>query len=322
MPDLTPRRILFPTDFSTCAEGAFRHAALLADRFDAALTVLHVVEDASAPTRAWPDVAGAGTVRITMEDVCHDLRLPLPTDAPTVDPRAVIEVEEEEIVGRDAAEAILDFATEEEVDLVVMGTHGRRGLERAVVGSVAEAVARRAPCPVLAVRPRALRRGILEAGAATPIVVAVDDPTVDRVPIAARAAARYALAYGLPLTFVHVLPIEDPLGCDGTEDARRHALTGLRALAETLRTRLEAPLQIHTEVRFGEPVASVIALAEATQATLVVVGTHGRRGPGRALLGSVAEAIVRTAPCPVLIVRDRLAAPPSPVLASRASAAA
>ena len=72
-------RILFPTDFSACAEGAYRHAAWLAERFGAELHVLHVVEDDVAPERDWPDAAGTGHLQISLADVCKDLGLPTPS---------------------------------------------------------------------------------------------------------------------------------------------------------------------------------------------------------------------------------------------------
>lgn len=295
------QRILFPTDFSACAERAYRHAAYLADRFGAELHVLHVVEDEAAPERAWPDTLGG--VRITLADVYADLGLPVPAERTDVDPADLIEVVETEVAGRQAAPAILDVAYDEEVDLIVMGTHGRSGWRRGVIGSVAEAVTRRAPCPVLTVRPAADG-----PWPPTRVLVAVDvDRQLDEIPAAAQWAARLAEAYHATLDLLHV---SEPvvLGLDGPSEAaqaRTLARHDLLNLASDLRD-LTPGLPVNAVVRTGEPVQTIRKVVDEAGTHLLVLGTHGRRGAERALLGSVAEDVVRTAPCPVLVVRDAL----------------
>lgn len=297
------QRILFPTDFSACAERAYRHAAYLADRFGAELHVLHVVENEAAPERAWPDTLGG--VQITLADVYADLGLPLPTERADIDPVDLIEVVETEVVGRKAAPTILDVAYDEEVDLIVMGTHGRTGWRRGVIGSVAEAVTRRAPCPVLTVRPTDAADGPWPP---TRVLVAVDvDQQLDETPAAALWAARLAEAYHATLDLLHVTePVV--LGLDGPAEAaqaRTLARHDLLDLAGALRDAMPR-LPVHAVVRTGEAAPTIRAVVAEAGTHLVVVGTRGRRGAERALLGSVAEAVVRTAPCPVLVVRDAL----------------
>ena len=132
-------RILFPTDFSACAERAFSHAAYLAAAHDAALHVLHVVE---GPAKT--PLGRLDTLRITPEDIAADLHLPTPPASEGTADRPVPTVEVERRAPR-AADAILDYAREADVDLIVMGTHGRRGMDRLTAGSVAEAVVRQSP---------------------------------------------------------------------------------------------------------------------------------------------------------------------------------
>ena len=307
----TIQRVLFPTDFSTCAEGAYRHAAWLADRFGAELHVLHVVEDESAPERDWPEAEGTGHVRISLADVCQDLGLPLPPPSHEYDPYDLIEVVEAEVVGRKAPDAILDYAHDEEIDLVVIGTHGRRGWRRGVLGSVAETVTRRAPCPVLTVRP-------LDApgeGDWPPrrVLLAADiDPYQAAVPsVSARWAAQLARVYHAPL---HIVAVTHQgrgamSSTDGAAEERDQMRTALRTLADALRDDAEADLEVTVTVRTGRTADAICATAEEVRTHLLVVGTHGRDGVDRALLGSVAEALVRTAPCPVLVARDGVAAP-------------
>ena len=312
MTPLPVRRVLFPTDFSPCAEGAYRHAAYLADRFGAELHVLHVVEDESVPARVWPEAPGTGQLLITLADVCDDLGLPLPAPAEGYDPYALVEVVETEVVGRTVPEAVLDYVHDEEIDLVVMGTHGRRGWRRGVLGSAAEAVTRRAPCPVLTVRPLDAPGG----GEWPPSRVLL------AVPAAARRAARLGVAYQAPLDVVHVTsPAVVALGgaVVGASD-RAHAREALLGLADVLRHDTDSDLPVTVSVRTGDPADVIRAVAEEVRTHLLVVGTHGRGGARRALLGSVAEALVRTAPCPVLVARDGIAtADRPPVAAARAA---
>ena len=305
-------RILFPTDFSACAEGAYRHAAWLAERFDAELHVLYVVEDEAAPERAWPDTPGSGHVQISMADVADDLGLPEQLADQVAEPDSPIEVIETEVVGRKAPDAILDYVTDEEIELVVIGTHGRQGWRRGVIGSVAESVVRRAPCPVLTVRPLDApgqgewppRRVLLAADA---LPTGADEA----VPTTARWAARLAVAYGARLDIVHVTtPIR--VGVSRPSDAaqvRSREHQALLVLADQLRDEAGTDLEIDVTVRSGDPATAIRTAAEEAGTHLLVVGTSARQGASRALLGSVAETLIRTAPCPVLVARDALAVP-------------
>ena len=321
------QRILFPTDFSPCAEGAYRHAAFLAERFGAELHVLHAVESEAAPERDWPEAPGTGHLRITMADVCQDLGLLAPVcDEDAGDPFDLDGVVETEVVGRDPAEAILDVAVDEEADLVVMGTHGRRGWRRGVLGSVAEEVARHAPCPVLTVRPLDAPGGVAwpprrvlaavdgEAFGVDPDGVPREDVGAPTIPASVLWAARLAVAYGAPLDLLYVAPAARLTAAGPQADARarteaRQRLLGLSyALHDAIAEEpLAGRLRVHATVRQGPAAETIATVADENRAHLVTVGTHGRRGASRVLLGSVAEAVVRTAPCPVLVVRDALA---------------
>jgi universal stress protein A len=140
------RKILVPVDFSEHSREALRYACDLAGRYGAALTLLHVLE--LPPRTAGPDgyllfEAEAGdALREPLEQQLHLLQQELTAGGTTSDARL--------IPGRPASE-IVRAAAEGGYDLVVMGTHGRTGLGRALLGSVAERVVRRARCPVLTV---------------------------------------------------------------------------------------------------------------------------------------------------------------------------
>jgi nucleotide-binding universal stress UspA family protein len=145
----TLRRILVPVDFSPCSKAAVSYACFLAERFDAAVDVLHVWQtpDYTSPEQL-VQVPGetqhtlASLARrkaeVAMEGFLADLKTPVKLAS--------------RFESGDAYSTILNFAVEGWYDLVVMGTHGRTGLSHLVMGSVAEKVARSAPCPVLSVR--------------------------------------------------------------------------------------------------------------------------------------------------------------------------
>jgi nucleotide-binding universal stress UspA family protein len=137
------RTILHPTDFSEHASFAFRLACSVARDHGARLIVLHVLQPPLATLGGYPAVPplpeGLGE-----QDVERQLRAMKP-------PRPGVSVEHRLLVGTPVA-LILDVARSVPCDLIVMGTHGRKGLGRLLMGSVAEEVVRNAPCPVLTVK--------------------------------------------------------------------------------------------------------------------------------------------------------------------------
>lgn len=138
---LNIRTILIPTDFSDAADAAFHLACSLARDHGSRLEILHVVTPA---TVAYTE----GVMLPPTEDIKDELWAKLDTIKPT---EASIELSRHMIEGEPATE-ILRVAKETNSDLIVMGTHGRRGLTRLLMGSVAEEVVRKASCPVLTVR--------------------------------------------------------------------------------------------------------------------------------------------------------------------------
>jgi len=146
----TWKRILVPIDFSEHADQALRYAAALARECGARLVMLHVDQSISA-TASGLYATELGVPPEVVEEVKkarEELRMKLAKVEP---PIAGLEVERH-LVDGDPAEAILRLASESGCDLIVMGTHGRRGLQRAVLGSVAESVIRRAECPVVTIK--------------------------------------------------------------------------------------------------------------------------------------------------------------------------
>jgi nucleotide-binding universal stress UspA family protein len=142
-------RILAPTDFSKHSDNALRYAAAFAEKFGAEIILLHVVQDLSWFVPEAVLVAGAmpatpieqfvAAARTALQRVVDGLNLPGVAVRP-------------EVVEGVPFDAIVRFAKDKEVDLIVMGTHGHTGLAHLLLGSVAEKVVRKAPCPVLTVR--------------------------------------------------------------------------------------------------------------------------------------------------------------------------
>jgi nucleotide-binding universal stress UspA family protein len=142
------KKILFPIDFSECSKKVFPFALEMAQKFDAKLYLLFVARDISYLTTVdvpWEllsdtvaEVARGGENR--MQAFC-DKGL---SDFPNY---------ESKVVTGDPADEIMKFANEQDIDLIVMGTHGRKGLDRTLMGSVADHVIKNAPAPVLTINP-------------------------------------------------------------------------------------------------------------------------------------------------------------------------
>lgn len=143
-----PRTILVPTDFSECADRALAYSVDLAAQLDATICLLHSITNSVS---SLPEVGAAYDVTI-MESAREHAQAAL--DARVAQYRDRVGFAPTRLEVGDAREVIDLVASTSEADLIVMGTHGRRGLRRMVLGSVAESVVRTAPCPVLTVRPQ------------------------------------------------------------------------------------------------------------------------------------------------------------------------
>ena len=141
------KRVLVPTDFSETSEAALKYGVALAGVFGGTLHVLHVGQDPM--TEAWPGYSSRTSYLEAIEQLEADRRRHIEGMVPR----------EEVATGRivpvttwgDPTEQILKYAVDHNIDLIVCGTHGRRGWDRFVMGSVAEKLVREAPCPVLTV---------------------------------------------------------------------------------------------------------------------------------------------------------------------------
>jgi nucleotide-binding universal stress UspA family protein len=146
---VAPKNILVATDFSDCSKAALEYGRALAHVFHARLHVMHVVEVFAIDSVAFGTAAATiPMVQAELERSAHATLNALLTADDRRDLRAVAEVRTIDT----PAHAISQYAEEEKIDLVIVGTHGRKGLSHVLLGSVAEKVVRLAPCPVLTVR--------------------------------------------------------------------------------------------------------------------------------------------------------------------------
>jgi nucleotide-binding universal stress UspA family protein len=206
----------------------------------------------------------------------------------------------------DPQATIIDHAISKKADLIVMGTHGRRGFKRLLLGSVTEAVLREAPCPVLTVPPHA-SPGISEAVTFKRILCPIDfSPSALQALGFALDLARQADGLIRLLHVIEWLPEEEPRTSAhfNIPEYRRYmaqdAQERLRTLvAEESRTWVE----IDDVVVFGRAHREILRAAETKSADLIVMGAQGRGGIGLALFGSTTQQVVRGAMCPVLTVR-------------------
>lgn len=180
-------------------------------------------------------------------------------------------------------------------DLVVMGTHGRTGLGHVVLGSVAENVVRNAPCSVLVTHGSAMTFKHL--------LCPTDFSECSRV--AVDTAAALARPLNAELTLLHIVDMgEISRSLDSVAEIERRSTETLEHLAGELRGK--GAVSVTTRSQIGTPETEVVAfLASDPTIDLVVVGSHGRTGIRRAIFGSVAEKIVRQAPCSVFVARAR-----------------
>lgn len=286
---LTIERILFPTDFSEGAARAFPQAAFLAHAHGADLFILSV---ASRHLHAYRQMVKRHPMTA---DEINGMMRDLPFDA------GDLSIEQMQVEGAIVPDRIVEFADERDIDLVVMGTHGRTGVNRMLMGSVAEDVVRAAPCPVLTTR------GTSETAPSkhvSRILVPVDFS--DGSHLAVAHARDLALTYGAQVDLLHVVeevvypstygiePVELPTG-EVIENVEN-------ALADIAREEIGIE-HVVVEAKTGYAPATIRAYADEVGVDLIVIATHGRSGLDRLLMGSVTENVVRRATQPVFVVK-------------------
>ena len=287
-------RILCPVDFSESSATVYDHAQSLARRYQAKLFLQHVV-DFILP--AYSYYGPATYLDDNFRRICAGAREQLQEFAKShtrngVQPECL--VHEGEVTG-----SILSFAESQMVDLIVMGTHGLKGLDRVILGSVAEKVLRKAHCPVLVI-PKPGPDVVATEGAHDPVQLRrvifgsdFSDPS--------RRALEYALSaveeYDAELTLLHVLE-SVPSSAD-IEEAIAKATEQLETLIPPERARAG---QAKTMVRIGRAYQQIIQLALEIQADLLIMAVQGRNALDLAVFGSTTYRVIQLGSWPVLAV--------------------
>jgi nucleotide-binding universal stress UspA family protein len=289
-----------PVDFSPGSQQAMRTAVRIASEHDAELVLVHSWYIAPA-TFAGDYVYAADIVQTMSDDAQHALENAV-GEARKLGARRVTSKKLNGLPWQQIVEAAQG---EPGLGLIVIGTHGRTGLSRVLMGSVAELVVRHAPCPVLTVRPGN------EPTPYTHVLCPVDlsKPAREAMNLVAElvkpGSAGITLLHvlELPVSYTGELPVPD---FHRELDARSAALLD-RWTAE-LKAKVSVPVMQRTAI--GRPGAQILTLLDDDRTfDLVVMGSHGHTGLERMLLGSVSEKVVRHARCPVLVAHGRSAAP-------------
>ena len=302
------RRILCPIDFSDFSRRALDHAVAVAKWYESTITLFHVCT--VAPVSAYaPGTLILPSAVLTLED--RDVLLATMKRFAETEAGGNVPMHFEIGEGNTAAEVVAR-ASAMPSDLIVMGTHGRAGFERVVLGSVTEKVLRRAPCPVLTVP-----RNVADAVPAPPvlftrIVCAVDfsDCSIHALNYA-MSLAQEADAH---LTVVHVIEVPPEVPSDphetvlaGPRSLREYIAAAEQDRAARLRNAVPDSVRAYCTVESvlatGKPSREILRVAAEQKSELIVIGIHGRGPADLLFFGSTAQHVVRRASCPVLTLR-------------------
>ena len=285
-------RVLVPTDFSAPSDAALEYARVVVKAFGASLHVLHVLPNVFLrPMANDPHAIENGALSQLRDWLAGDDQRPAAASVARSD---------------EPPDEIVSYARSNEIDLIVMGTHGRSGVTHFLVGSVAETVVRTAPCPVLTLhsRPASLARGPQRILVPTDFSASAD--------AALDMARSFARQFGSSIHLLHVLAEAPEAGGEmfvaESPEARTDRLQdAIQRLGHRVAPADHREITARTEVVFGVPSHAIVDHA-AHEFDLIVMGTHGRKGIAHVLMGSVAERVVRHSSCPVITVRQPLPA--------------
>ncbi len=284
-------RILIPTDGSDAATTAARAAIELARWFDADLHAIYVVELEPFPVvfdDAMSELARHGNETLdTIADWAYDANVETTT--------TVVEN------GEPVHEAIIDYTDDHDIDLTVMGTHGRTGVGRVLLGSVAEQTLRKSSVPVMTVHSET-----------------IVDSTFDSilVPFDGSKGSHGALDHALDLAretsatlhFINVVDHAVVAGGDYNAGMVLDALkqSGEQALESVVERVEEVGVDVgEASVVVGSPFREIVDYADEADVDCIVMGTRGRSGINRVLLGSVTERVIRKTNVPVIATKAK-----------------
>jgi len=288
------KSILCPIDFSDFSAAAYQYSLSLAEYYHSKLVALHIIEIWKYPFADYAAQEGdfANFSRAVNEG--GELRL-----QEFVRKHSSKRIQPDVVVRQgSASDCILSFAEKNNVDGIVMGTHGRRGFDRLVLGSTTDRVVRRAACPVLVVSNPS--HNLMTTGPdgrhrLSRILYCTDFSNNSE------RARGYALSlaaeYAAELTLLHVVrDAPDPVKAETIVAECTAELD--RLISEHERKNLN----VRTVVRFGKPYEEIALYAAEAQASVIIMTARGGDAMDRAVFGSTTYRVIQLGPCPVLAV--------------------
>lgn len=299
---LTIKRILFPTDFSRCSDQALVQALFLSHQYGAELHIVHALlpleYDPNSESNYLPDLE-------KIQAHIHHLSTNQLSSVGGLTEIDQTRIHKATLRGISAAPTILEYASENDIDLIVMGTHGRRGLNHLLLGSVAEEVVRMAPCPVFTVR-ETKNAGVLRDFRS--ILVPVDYSEHSRQALV--YAKHIGEQYDATLRVLHIIEeaIHPSFYATGQTalstwypEIESHAFKEMNRMLSEARG---PQVSIELYAKEGRAASDIVTFAKRSGVSLIVMASHGLTGIEHLLLGSVTEKVVRMAPCPVFTIKS------------------
>jgi len=295
------KKILFPTDFSRCAEQALTHAVFLAEKYGAEIYVLHVItifED--QPSIVSREITDTEEMIKKLEDVAGKQLDKIFNSHNSDNIKITTAIRR----GLSAAPSILEYSSDNDIDLIVMGTHGRRGFGHLLLGSAAEEVVRMASCPVFTIRELKEPKEIAQVNN---ILVPIDFSNYSKKALA--YSSQIAQSYNAQLQVLHI--IEETMHPAFSVSGKSSIFDLVPDIRDDSRKRVEKMMKeivsdkvkFHIYIQGGRAANAIIQFSKENSTDLIVIATHGLTGFEHMLLGSVTEKVVRMAPCPVFTVK-------------------
>lgn len=300
-------RILVPLDTSKVAEQVLPYATLLAKELKQPIILYAVVADLAAGEPIHPS---DNNYEASLADLMQQRRQYAQDYLNSVKERLVSEgvTATTEVATGDIASNIVAAAATHGSGVIAMATHGRVGPERWFMGSIADKVIRTSPVPVLLIRPK---EGNVPASSITHILLPLDGS--EQSDVAMPYAAFLAKSLSLPVTVIQTVPSTSftSAGADlyGTEAVPTPEMTQLvedrvKEYLDSVANKLrESGITADSAFSFLPTESELEEQAKSKPGAIIVMSTHGRSGIGRALLGSVADRVIRSSMAPVLVIR-------------------
>ena len=299
------KNILVPVDFSRPSENAFAYALSLAVRFRAQITVAHVVASLAGFEFTFPNGV-ADPEKLAIDSARQALQDFVQSRARSgagaqVQVRSVLKT-------GDVRDELLHIVDEEKIDLVALGTHGRRSIERFILGSTTEHLLRKLPVPILTVP-------LMEAGAETgnseliPIrrIVYATDLSAN-AEIGLRYAAEVARSFGAALTLLHAVDQLEAgqrfIHVRGAEHSDIDSVreSAMERLRQAMASERIADTQAEAIVLDGTPHRTITQFVHDTNADLLILNLQSKGILERVMLGATAERVIRSSHMPVLSI--------------------